>query len=86
MDGTFITVKNGEFTDAPFQHGKTIWRVWSVFPQMKEDLQKHGPIHLQNSFMEDYMHDWNVKGGKFRMNTRTHDRGADALLYIQFKD
>lgn len=48
-------------------------KVWSLYHHTDEasppDLP-FTPTHMRNAFLEDYVHDWNWNGGKFRYFSR----------------
>lgn len=38
------------------------------------------PVHGVNAFLEDYAHDWNIRGGMFIYRSRVSDRSCWVLL------
>lgn len=38
------------------------------------------PVHLQNAFMEDHIHDWRLSGSTLSYYSRVMDRGVWVLL------
>lgn len=63
-------------------------RVWTLYNEINESTPPTLPIvpvHRQNSFLEDYVHDWNIDHKKrFRYASRVCDGGVWVLL--EFKD
>ncbi len=58
-------------------------RVWTVYgfcnPLIKPPVTMT-PIHLDGSFLEDYLHDWNVRNNNFIYRSRVSDGGSWLLF------
>lgn len=58
-------------------------RVWTLYQNLDKDNEPEFPFepkHLKNAFLEDKVHDWNVRGGKFHFATRVTDTGVWLLF------
>jgi hypothetical protein len=68
--------------------GKKPSKVWTLFmeedPDKKPELPYH-PAHLQNAFIEDWLHDWDLVGGMFKYYSRVSEGGVWLLLEFYVK-
>jgi hypothetical protein len=57
--------------------------LWTLFMETDEDKKPRLPIvpvHLKNAFIEDFVHDYNIRGGKLHYYSRVTDRPLWILL------
>jgi hypothetical protein len=59
---------------------KRVWTLYSHTDPKKPPKLPITPIHLHGAFLEDYVHDWNWRGGKFYYGSRVMDRPVWVLL------
>jgi len=74
-------VTKGRF--APLKMREAPTRVWTLFRHTdpaKVPETPFSPVHLDNAFLEDRVHDWNWQQGWFRYYTRVVDHGCWLLL------
>jgi len=58
-------------------------RVWTLFRHTDENEPPELPIvpsHFHNAFLEDYVHDWKWRNGKFRYFSRVTEGPVWLLL------
>jgi hypothetical protein len=61
-------------------------RVWTLYAHTSEEHPPKLPFqasHLNGAFLEDYVHDWDWRGGKFYYRSRVADRPVWVLLEVQ---
>jgi hypothetical protein len=67
----------------PIPLRKAPGRIWTLYEHTNKKrppkLPFH-PVHLQGAFQEDWIHDWNWRGGKFYYYSRVADRPVWVLL------
>lgn len=70
----------------PFKD-KTPDIVWTLFLETNENKPPQLPIipkHNHNAFLEDKMHDWNVRNGEFHYYSRISE--GEVYLLLEWKD
>ena len=74
-------ITKGKFRPEPFTEVRPTY-IHSL-PQYDAKKKPELPIrtrHGENSFMEDYVHDWNILGGQLHYFTRVMNRSCWILL------
>lgn len=79
-------VNGGELplADVGEANGLAIALVWTVLREDEifgADGEPH-PVHFQNAFVEDAMHDWGRARGMFRYYAHSSEKGDNVLLLI----
>ncbi len=72
-----------ETTDLP-QEPTRLWSLTGALDRKSPPKLPIKPVHHENAFLEDRMHDWNWRAGKLRYYTRVMDRSCWVL--VEFKD
>lgn len=61
-------------------------RLWTLLgcvdPKVKPPIPER-LIHLENAFLEDYIHDWNIRAGFLHYYSRTTDGGVWVVLEFE---
>jgi len=60
-----------------------IWTLLLQFDKTKPPKLPIAPVHHENAFMEDRVHDWMWRAGKLRYYTRVMDRSCWVLLEMK---
>lgn len=71
--------------DVPYD-GLDPFRVWTLFMFTDENVKPQLPfilVHQQTAFLEDRIHDWDIRKGIFQYRTR-HD--GKVWVLFEFKD
>lgn len=92
MDYITVTVVNGRPTTTEkmgIPPEKTIRQVWTILnvATLKDENGIPKPIHHENAFIEDQMHDWNLRKNEFTFYGRTTAKDEDShlLIYLQYQ-
>ncbi|MNY85694.1 hypothetical protein D3C78_18940 [compost metagenome] len=64
--------------------GKKITRIWTIINETS--LQKIGPIHNVNAFLEERIHDWRVHHDNLHFYGHSGRMGQAHDLFIEFKE
>jgi hypothetical protein len=59
-------------------------RVWTVLVQEPEIPFE--PVHFENAFLEDYVHDWDWRNGWFRYYGCARGEHEDVTIFVEYAD
>ena len=57
-----------------------VWTLYGDYDEQHKPQLPFAPMHLHGAFMEDYVHDWNWRGGVFRYYSRVVNGPTWVLL------
>jgi len=66
--------------------GKKPTRLWTLFEELYSNKRPNlpfKPVHHQNAFIEDYIHDYDIKDGFLRYYSRVSSGGNWVLLEFE---
>ncbi len=66
--------------DFPHPEPKRLWTLYLNTDHDNPPTLPFIPKHLENGFVEDKLHDWNIKNGKLIYRSRLSDGGCWSLL------
>lgn len=63
---------------------KNVWTLYRNTDKSNPPALPYVPVHRQNAFLEDWMHDWNIDSkGRFRYASRITDEPVWVLVELK---
>lgn len=62
---------------------KHLWTLFMEIDESKKPELPIVPVHHKNAFIEDFLHDYNIRGGKLYYYSRVTDRPLWILLEFE---
>ncbi len=66
----------------PVEEIKRVWTLYHYTDAAKPPVLPFLPVHHHNAFLEDYVHDWNIRNGMFRYGSRVTTKPVWVLLEL----